>query len=692
MKRLINFIPLAFLIFVSSIPVRAQDPDIDRLQKITGIIEKVNALPVGFLLASPELLPAGLANVNKQAALLKQLPAGTVVEIGVHTYAIGDEPKNVILTQTRADKIRQLLVAGGIPAASLTALGYGSSKPLISNAQDPKNRRIEYRITSLGTSSSTTPASVQTPVKNVGSGTPAIVAGQGWGRVEIGATRSQVEFILGQPEFFGIDSSKPEESYATYFQKGVVVVYKTKGLAVTMLRFIGNAALYSGGKSKFSSFQGKPDKGLAWNSTGSQVVAAYGTPVKREAYEDYPNKVEIANLHYPGIHLVLKGDKLLQVNIESGGPVASTPQPVVTPNPQALISAKKQIDNAAGEELFYAVEKNQKDQVRDMIKRGMGLNFERDGETTLIVAIRNYRTEIARMLLEAGADPEFAESKYGASPIHWAVQMSDYDTLELLIGRYKVDVNQRTKSNNTPLHIASDFGQSWGLTKTLLAAGANANVINDKGESPLDIARAAKKFDIVTTLEKVTNSDEITKMKLAGASLSKAPEQVRPVAVVTPTPTPKPKKIYGPDEDDPDEVASLVSTLKTAARSAGFELYDEGTAIRQGRNSNSESGGIRKAVFKGTIYQFVIISKDALAINAVMNGTLLTVPCNSCRTSISTYSTSIEKSSSQNGYYLLSFQMQVENFQNNYVTFIPKGNTAGAPIKWLYYTKPAEKK
>jgi OmpA family/Ankyrin repeats (3 copies) len=695
MKKTLNLLSVALLVVLSSTHFYAQDTDVQRLEKIVAVIEKINAIPVDFALASSDLLPAGAANVQKQAALLKQLPAGATVEVGVHTFAVGNEPKNVILTQARADKVRSLLIAAGVPAASLTAKGYGSSKANTGDPTGNKNRRVEYLVTGSPAASASNPrpqpeVGPSTPVKNAAAGTPVIAAGRGWGRVEIGAARSQVEFILGQPDFFGVDTSKPEESYATYFQKGVVVIYKSGELTVKMVRFIGNAAQYAGGKSKFGSFQGRPDKGLTWKSTPADVIAAYGAPSDRESHEDYPDKVEILTLIYPGAQFMFRGGIMTQINISAGKPVASGAATANAPKPSG--APKKIVDNKSGEELFDAVEKNQVEQVRDMIKRGVGLNFERKDETTLIVAIRNYRTEIARMLLEAGADPEFAESKYGATPLLWAVQMSDYDTLELLIDKYKVNVNKRSKSNHSSLHVAANFGQSNGLTKLLLKAGANPNVINDKGESPLDIARKLKKFDIVATLESVIDKEEIEKQKLAWALMPRAPESVKQTAAVTPTPTPKPKKIYGGDEDDPDEVASIASGAKSAARRLGFELYDEGTTPRQGRNTNSESGGIQQAVSQGTVYQFVIISKDALAINAIMNGALLTVPCNSCGTSISTYSTSVEKSSGQNGYYMLSFQMQVENFQNNYVTFIPKGNAAGAPVKWLLFARKVERK
>jgi hypothetical protein len=257
MNRIKYTILLVLTLAAAAIPIFAQDPDIDRLGKIVRLIEKVNAIPVEFKIASPELTVAGAANVRKQAALLKQLPPGTTVEIGVHTFAVGDEPKNVNLTQTRAEKVRNALVTAGVPTAGLTAKGYGSSKPVTSKAADSRNRRVEYLVIK-----SAQPAPAANRLNLAGQDAPRngppIVAGKGWGNVRVGSSRADVEDTLGKPEFFENSGFPPNESYGSYYRKGMVIVYETKSLRATHLRFIGDGPLYGSGSATFWILSGQP--------------------------------------------------------------------------------------------------------------------------------------------------------------------------------------------------------------------------------------------------------------------------------------------------------------------------------------------------------------------------------------------------------------------------------------------------
>jgi outer membrane protein OmpA-like peptidoglycan-associated protein/uncharacterized protein YidB (DUF937 family) len=82
------------------------------------------------------------------AAALKQLPAGTVIEIAGHTDSTGDPAANMTLSQQRADAVRAVLIEYDVPAEMLIAKGYGASKPVASNDTPEgqfQNRRIEYR-------------------------------------------------------------------------------------------------------------------------------------------------------------------------------------------------------------------------------------------------------------------------------------------------------------------------------------------------------------------------------------------------------------------------------------------------------------------------------------------------------------------------------------------------------------------
>jgi ankyrin repeat protein len=244
----------------------------------------------------------------------------------------------------------------------------------------------------------------------------------------------------------------------------------------------------------------------------AEVTRAYGAPQKREAYNEYKTKIEIVHLTYPGAEFLFKGDKLFQINISAGGGATANIGPV-EPVKETSVGGAGMADNKDGEALFEAVRLGDETAVRDLIKRGSRLNFERKDETPLILAIRDKKTGIAKMLLEAGADPNFAESTYGGTPVRWAVQMGNIEIVEMLLNQYTADVNVRTKNGATVLHTAAEFNREERITAMLLAVGANPNVINEEGWSPLDLALMRRKPDIAQLLERVTNPREIIRLK-----------------------------------------------------------------------------------------------------------------------------------------------------------------------------------
>jgi len=71
------------------------------------------------------------------------------VEIGGHTDSTGTPTYNLVLSQQRAESVRQYLIGKGIDAGRMTTQGYGETKPVASNkteAGKAQNRRVEFKI------------------------------------------------------------------------------------------------------------------------------------------------------------------------------------------------------------------------------------------------------------------------------------------------------------------------------------------------------------------------------------------------------------------------------------------------------------------------------------------------------------------------------------------------------------------
>ena len=98
----------------------------------------------------------GSATIRPESAQLLDVVTGVAlfckdyqIEIGGHTDVTGSPEVNQQLSEARAKKVMDYLIARGVPADRLTAIGYGSTKPI-----DPsdsleayaKNRRTEFIV------------------------------------------------------------------------------------------------------------------------------------------------------------------------------------------------------------------------------------------------------------------------------------------------------------------------------------------------------------------------------------------------------------------------------------------------------------------------------------------------------------------------------------------------------------------
>ena len=113
------------------------------------VVSALNLSIVNFATDSAEV-PSTVTGLLENAANdLKALPPGYAIEVAGYTDSTGDANGNLVLSQKRAEAVRDLLVKDGAPADMLTAKGYGAANPVAGNDTDEgrfRNRRIEYHI------------------------------------------------------------------------------------------------------------------------------------------------------------------------------------------------------------------------------------------------------------------------------------------------------------------------------------------------------------------------------------------------------------------------------------------------------------------------------------------------------------------------------------------------------------------
>lgn len=71
----------------------------------------------------------------------------SAVEVNAYTDSTGTEQENLTLSERRAKIIMGALVQSGVAQARLAANGLGATNAKFSDPRDPRNRRIELKIT-----------------------------------------------------------------------------------------------------------------------------------------------------------------------------------------------------------------------------------------------------------------------------------------------------------------------------------------------------------------------------------------------------------------------------------------------------------------------------------------------------------------------------------------------------------------
>jgi OOP family OmpA-OmpF porin len=102
---------------------------------------------INFRAGTARLLPTSNADMDKIAIAILATP-NSRWEVGGYTDNRGVPAVNQRLSQQRAQAVMQYLLTKNVPASSLTAVGYGSQRPVGRNttaAGRAQNRRVELK-------------------------------------------------------------------------------------------------------------------------------------------------------------------------------------------------------------------------------------------------------------------------------------------------------------------------------------------------------------------------------------------------------------------------------------------------------------------------------------------------------------------------------------------------------------------
>lgn len=114
------------------------------------VIEKVNysARQINFELRSDVLTLSSIKVLDEIIIILKA-ETGLKISVEGHSSLDGTPQANLLLSQKRADRVKQYMISKGINEDDIAAIGYGISKPLSTErteAANKMNRRVEIKL------------------------------------------------------------------------------------------------------------------------------------------------------------------------------------------------------------------------------------------------------------------------------------------------------------------------------------------------------------------------------------------------------------------------------------------------------------------------------------------------------------------------------------------------------------------
>jgi outer membrane protein OmpA-like peptidoglycan-associated protein len=104
---------------------------------------------VNFALGTAELTEEARQSLRTAAALIKQAAPNQKFEVAGYTDSRGSSERNQIISQRRANAVRNFLARQGISWELMVSRGYGQANPVADNATAEgraKNRRVELHL------------------------------------------------------------------------------------------------------------------------------------------------------------------------------------------------------------------------------------------------------------------------------------------------------------------------------------------------------------------------------------------------------------------------------------------------------------------------------------------------------------------------------------------------------------------
>lgn len=134
--------------------------------------------------------------------------------------------------------------------------------------------------------------------------------------------------------------------------------------------------------------------------------------------------------------------------------------------------------------------------IKALLGKGADINGQdMAGRTALHLAVLNERVDVVRTLLEAGAEVDITDQRFGFRPLHLSARKGNAGVSELLV-RYGADLDAQSLRGKTALHLAVINGHLAVVT-ILLKYLARVDICDSNNRTPLQYAESNGHTEIV---------------------------------------------------------------------------------------------------------------------------------------------------------------------------------------------------
>ncbi|MBM4092954.1 MAG: hypothetical protein FJ276_26625, partial [Planctomycetes bacterium] len=150
--------------------------------------------------------------------------------------------------------------------------------------------------------------------------------------------------------------------------------------------------------------------------------------------------------------------------------------------------------------LHKAAEKNQAATARELIAAGADVDAYDGDRTPLHCAVIFGSVDVTMVLIDNGAKVEAGDLHRLQTPLHFCADRQGHPDIADVLLSHGANIDVLDGNGNTPLYMAAAKG-NLPMTEFFLARGANVNSRNHRGETPLDGANSYGHRKVVSFLQ-----------------------------------------------------------------------------------------------------------------------------------------------------------------------------------------------